>query len=250
MASRMDKYRDLDDNVVGKRQSKNENLYRSIYENNYYTNIESVTTLEKTNEIDLAQIQELLKEREKNKKREILKNIDNKIKVEEQVEEELKNYDIRDILNKAKNEKPQDEKTRNLSNTSYDILKNLNLKGPEKHDTLDNTAVIRNKNDEELSLDMLSDLKGNTLVKNEDNINGLLEEVKEAKEKYQPKNDSQDELDKSFYTSSLGFKEDDFEQLKDIQDSIKTNNKMIKILFTILFTVVLLTIAFIVYKLI
>ena len=66
--------------------------------------------------------------------------------------------------------------------------------------------------------------------KNYENLKDLLKEVAEAKDKYEVKNE-EDDLDKSFYTSSLNFKEEDFEQLKDIQDSIDSNNKMIKVLF-------------------
>ena len=40
---------------------------------------------------------------------------------------EQKNYDIRDILNKAKDKKPIEDTPRSLDNTNYNILKNLRL---------------------------------------------------------------------------------------------------------------------------
>mgnify|MGYP006896836134 CR=1 FL=1 len=94
-------------------------------------------------------------------------------------------------------------------------------------------GALKNIDDNELSLDMLSDLKstGDTMVSVKSDE--LLKEVKEAKDTYEVKDD--DGLDKSFYTSSLNFKDEDFEQLKDLQESIASNNKMIKVLFFLLF---------------
>ena len=239
MASRMEKYHS---NVssTGRRSVRNEGLYKDIYENREYSNIESVSTLEKTNEISVEQIKELLKERESNKKR------NSTIKRElpklhtEPIEEQ--SYDIRDILVKAKDEHVHDNKNRSLKNTQYNILKNINIKDKldasdqvELEKTLVNTNIFKNFDDNELSLDMLSDLKstGETMVDNDD----LLKEVQEAKDTYEVHND--DDMDRSFYTSSLNFKEDDFEQLKDLQDSIESNNKMIKVLFFLLFLVII-----------
>lgn len=248
MASRMEKYHS---NVssTGRRSVRNEELYKDIYENNEYSNISNVATLDKTNEISLEQIQELLKERE-NKKRDLpIKRELPKINIEP-VEE--KSYDIRDVLVKAKDEQVIDNTNRSLKNTQYNILKNINIKEKldeadqaELEKTLVNTSVLKNIDDNELSLDMLSDLKssGDTMVQKSDN---LLREVQEAKDKYEVHDD--DGLDKSFYTSSLNFKDEDFEQLKDLQDSIASNNKMIKLLFFLLFLVVMGVVGYIVFK--
>ena len=64
MASRMEKYHG---NVssAGKRSVRNESLYKDMYDNVEYSNIENIATMEKTNEISLEQIKELLKERER-----------------------------------------------------------------------------------------------------------------------------------------------------------------------------------------
>ena len=113
--------------------------------------------------------------------------------------------------------------------------------------TLVNTAVFKDIDDNELSLDMLSDLKstGNTIVE-KTNVGDLLSEIDEAKNNYKPESD--DGLDKSFYTSSLNFKDEDFEQLKDLQDSIASNNKMIKVLFFILFLLVCVILGYLLFK--
>ena len=248
MASRMEKYHG-NTSSVGRRSVRNESLYKDIYDNVEYSNIEKVATMEKTNEISLDQIQELLKERDSIKKKNI---VEEPPKVVEPPEEE-RNYDIRDILVKAKDEHVDDNKNRNLS-TQYNILKNISIK--EKMDeedekelekTLVNTAVFKDFDDNELSLDMLSDLKstGNTLVE-KTNVGDLLHEVKAAKDQYEPESD--DGLDKSFYTSSLNFKDEDFEQLKDLQDSIKNNNKMIKVLFFLLFIIIAVVLGYMLFK--
>lgn len=251
MASRMERYHADNSNTL-KRSVKNENLYRDMYENVEYSNIEGVATMEKTNEIDLAQIRELLKEREEAKKKN--STVKRELpKVYRKTIEEEKNYDIRDVLVKAKDEHVEDEKSRSLRNTQYNILKNINIKDAmskedelELEKTLVNTSVLKKLDDNELSLDML-DLKstGNTLI-DKSNITDLLKEVQEAKDKYEPTPD--DDLDRSFYTSSLNFKDEDFDQLKDLQDSIESNNKMIKILFFFLFIIVAGVIGFIVFK--
>ena len=249
MSSRMEKYHSSN-SQSRTRSVRNEDLYKNIYENVEYSNIEGIATMDKTNEISIDQIRELLKERETIKERK------NPVKTEvpkvNSNPSSQRSYDIRDILVKAKGDHVEDNRNRSLKNTDFNILKNINVdednsRVDKLEKTLANTAVLKGYDDGELSLDMLSDLKstGNTIV-NKTNTRVLLKEVQEAKDKYQVKDD--DGLDKSFYTSSLGFKDDDFEQLKDIQDSIDSNNKMIKVLFFLLFLIVAGIIGYIVYK--
>ena len=252
MASRMEKYHS-GTSQSGTRSVRNESLYKDIYENAEYSNIEGIATLEKTNEISLEQIRELLQERESIKKKNNMVSREIHNTYSEPVEE--KNYDIRDVLVKAKDNHVEDTENRSLRNTQYNILKGINVDKDKVYDekeienTLVNTSVLKGIDDNELSLDMLSDLKstGNTVV-NKTNSELLLKEVQEAKDKYQVKDD--DGLDRSFYTSSLNFKDEDFEQLKDIQDSIESNNKMIKTLFILFTLVVLVIVGFILYKVI
>lgn len=250
MASRMEKYHS--NSSVGSRSVRNEGLYKDIYDNNEYSNIEKVAVMDKTNEISLDQIRDLLKEREEKKKK--ISSVKKEVPRIYQAPAQDRSYDIRDILVKAKDEHVDDNKNRSLKNTQYNILKNINIK--DKLDSYDeaeiertfvNTSVLKDFNDNELSLDMLSDLKstGNTMVE-KTNYRDLLKEVKEAKDKYEPQDD--EGLDKSFYTSSLNFKEEDFEQLKDLQESIDSNNKMIKLLFFFLFLIIMCAIGFVVYK--
>ena len=252
MASRMEKYHGTS-STVGRRSIKNEDLYKDMYDNAEYSNIESIATMEKTNEISIEQIRELLKERENKKKSSTIKREMPRL-YQQPVQD--RSYDIRDVLVKAKDEHVDDNKNRSLKNTQYNILKNLDIKEKlDKYDqaelekTLANTSILKELNDSELSLDMLSDLKssGNTIAQ-QTSVGDLLREVQEAKDKYQVQND--DGLYRSFYTSSLNFKDEDFEQLKDLQDSIDSNNKMIKVLFFLLFLIIAGVIGYVIFKLI
>lgn len=246
MVSRMEKYHGTT-SEIGKRSAKNETLYKDIYENTEYSNISNIATLEKTNEISLEQIQELLKEREQNKKRSsTIKREPSRVSYVPE-----RNYDIRDVMEKAKDSHIEDYENRSLRDTQYNLLKNINLNGekkvePDIEKTLSNMDVINSYNDNELSLDLLSDLKssGDTVVEKSDDKK-LLKEIEEAKDKYEVTDDN---LDKSFYSSSLNFKDEDFEQLKDLQDSIDSNNKLIKVLFFILFLIIAGIAGFIFYK--
>lgn len=247
MASRMEKYHGSTSQVGG-RSAKNETLYKDIYENTEYSNISNIATLEKTNEISLEQIQELLKEREQNIKRSsTIKREPSRVTYAPE-----RNYDIRDVIEKAKDSHVEDYENRSLRDTQYNILKNIDLNEDKKSEpdiekTLSNMEVINNYNDNELSLDLLSDLKssGDTVVEKSDDKK-LLKEIEEAKETYEPIEDTG--MDKSFYSSSMNFKDEDFEQLKDLQDSIDSNNKLIKVLFFILFLIIAGIAGFIFYK--
>ena len=83
--------------------------------------------------------------------------------------------------------------------------------------------------------DLLDDLK--TI-----HVSNLKEEIEEKEEV--PKDS---EIDRSFFTSSLGFTNDDFEDLKEMKDSLKTNNIFTKILLFILLVVIVTGVMFLVY---
>ena len=87
----------------------------------------------------------------------------------------------------------------------------------------------------------------NTNIVNSEDVK---EAIKNQSSSYENKTDENlSEIDKSFYTSSLGFTSDDFEQLRDIQDSIKTNNKLIKFLVFVLIIAIIAGIVFLIYNL-
>lgn len=251
MPSRMEKYYNNSQSRTS-RTTRNTDLYHNLYNGQEYTNVEGIATIEKSNEIDINKIKELLQAHEeiKQDRKPIVKRQIRKIEDEpEEIEE--KNYDIMDVLNKAKDEYNDDNKNRSLKNTQYNILKNINVKEIEEDDslkdlihTITNTSVLNKLGDRDLSLNLLEELKSddNTMI----GAKGSNEIFKNEIEK--SKNDT-DDIDKSFYTSSLNFGEKDFEQLNDIKSSLKKNNVLISILVFFFLVVVITGILFVLYNL-
>lgn len=260
MASRMERYY-KPTNRTSKRSERNQDLYREIYEDGEYSNIEGIATIEKSNEVDITKIKNMLKNREEYQRQRQFRQMMVKPQVaEENPTSELeteKNYDIRDILNKAKSNKTTEEKYHRIDDTGYNILKNLkekSLKGEESEelreliDTITSNSELNQLATREISLDMFNDLKSeeNTVIENKDSVRALLEEAKKEEMK---KDLEKEEMDKSFYTSSLNFGEDDFEQLSDLNHNLKKNNVLIKVLVILLFIAVTAGIIFLIYML-
>ena len=232
MPSRMEKY--YKSNEIKRRTAKNQDLYKSIYDEAEYSNVEGISVIEKNEKIDLDKIYELIKgaKKEEEPKREYVP----KEYIETIEEEEIKNYDILDVLDKAKNERVENE----TLNTQYNILKGINLnnnyKAPEVNDEELKIMIdaISNNSKNDFTLDLFDDLK--TL-----HDNNLKEEIEEVEEP------TVANIDKSFYTSSLSFTDDDFEQIKD---SIKKNSILTKILLFLLGVIIVTGVLLFIYFLI
>lgn len=247
MESRMERYQEnhLKDS---RRTTNNQNLYKTIYEMSEYSNVEGVATIPTTNEIDIRKVQELLKSREDYQKAKKVGKVVFPKEEESKKEEEDRNYDIRDILNKAKDERTEaDNKYHNLKNTQYNILKNINIdEALKKEDYLDpsednlkeliqtitNTSMLNKLDNDELSRNMFADL---TQDQPEE------QDTKETKELEQTNT-----MDQSFYTSSFNFSKNDFEDIQNVKKKTESNSKMIKVILGIvlLFLAILLYFAF------
>ena len=253
MSSRMDRYY-KNELVESGRSKKNKSLYKQIEDLENYTNIEGVATIEKTNEIDISKVKEMLKNRENYKKQKQLRNIleeeKEEIEVIEEEVEEVRNYDINDILSKVKKETSEPERYRSLRENQYKDLKSLSRKEKkfdiEKEEAelkelintiVSNKELNRLKDSDDVGL--LDDLKSDTVVGDASSIKKIMEEEKQKKIE-----ENTMELDKSFYTSSLGFTQRDFEELKNINHNIKKSNKCIRILLVVLIVLFALVIAF------
>lgn len=248
MPSRMDRYYQSDE-VTQKRTSRNYDLYKKIYEQAEYTNIEGIANIEKTNEIDISKIQELLKGREKKEKK---VSVPTPVASFSEDPMEEKNYDIREVLNKAKDTKVEDDKKRSISDTQYNILKNIKMKDrynfeedekelKELLHTISKTGMLSKLEDNDLSLDLFSDLKSvdGTMIGNSSTIQDVLKEEKKKEVK-------EAEMDKSFFTTSVNFSDDDFEI--EGEKPKKDNKILSKILIILLFVVVAFIEIFIVFK--
>lgn len=247
MASRMEKY--YNSETVKNRIQKNQSLYRQMYDLGEYSNIEAVETLDRTNEIDITKVKKMLQNREEYKRQKQYRSLLNK---EEETEplrkeikiEEVKNYDIKDELEKLKNQTREDDEYRSLNNTNYNILKELKIKSERQKEfgeedakelkelinTITSTSLLNKLDNEELSLNMLGDLaKDDDEKTGVSSIESLLEEAKALDQKRIEKTN---EIDNSFYTSSLDFDKKDFENLYEQENNKKKKN--LKLIFTVI----------------
>lgn len=262
MRSRMDKYYKIDENIP-KRTERNQELYRRIYEEAEYTNVEGITTIENTKEINIEKIHEMLQSRENYRRNNNIESPSIKKEVEyprrNYYEDEEKIYDIRDVLNRAKSSRHEfnDDKPRS---TRYNILENINLREKKIDDvnneledlinTITSKSLLSQKNDKDLSLDLLDDLKGtnNTIVDKDSSIKSIIKDVIEEEKKQTE--ELQEEIDKSFFTSSLKLKKSDYEDLYSQDEDTKKSRTFIKVILILLVIVIVVLSGMIVYKLI
>lgn len=267
MASRMEKYYSSQPETT-RRSQRNQNLYREIYDLGEYSNIEAVATLDRTNEIDLTKIKNMLKNREDYKKQKEYRSLLRKEDEDEEnvipeIKEEPKSYDIKEALEKIKEEKKEDDAYRSLNNTNYNILKELKIKNDRKKElnkeeeqelkelihTITSTSLLNKLDNEELSLNMLEDLAstGETTIQARGSVEALLEEAK-AIDKQKQMKEKENEIDNSFYTSSLNFDRKDFEDLYDKEVRKSKTSLKIKLVAGVILSFISIAIIFIIYK--
>lgn len=225
MPSRMEKYYESKSRAI-----KNKDLYRTIYDEVEYTNVEGISVIEKNEKIDIEKIKELINGTNNVNKPKEYKKEDIKPLVEEI--EEQKNYDIRDVLNKAKSERT--DRDSKYSKTNYNILSESNLNTDVTSDQLkDMIETISNNSKNSYTSDLLDDLKSICDP-------NLKSKIKEQEENNDLQNTKliQDNIDKSFFTSSMDFSSEDFEDLKEIKENIKKNNLLTKVLLFILLVII------------
>ncbi len=225
MPSRMEKYYESKSRAI-----KNKDLYRTIYDEVEYTNVEGISVIEKNEKIDIEKIKELINGTNNVNKPKEYKKEDIKPLVEEI--EEQKNYDIRDVLNKAKSERT--DRDSKYSKTNYNILSESNLNTNVTSDQLkDMIETISNNSKNSYTSDLLDDLKSICDP-------NLKSKIKEQEENNDLQNTKliQDNIDKSFFTSSMDFSSEDFEDLKEIKENIKKNNLLTKVLLFILLVII------------
>lgn len=244
MKSRLDKYYSADEHKV--RTTKNEQLYRTIYDETEYSNVEGISVIEKNEKIDINMIRDLInKNNDLQKSREIVKPRPiEKITIDE---DDDRSYDIRDVLSKAKDSRGIDE--RKLFDTRYNILKNINLnediKVPEiKDDDLKGMIEAISTNSKDYTANLLDDLKSIYDPNMREEITKVMEPKEIKQEVIETKPLVKDEIDNSFYTKSMGFSDDDFEDFKQIKEDVKKNNILTKVLIAILVAIVIFGITF------
>lgn len=264
MASRIERNYS-NDSKTSKRTQKNSDLYKTIYEDEAYSNIEAVVENPSFNEVNIDKIKEILlkQEIESNHRSQLVKK-DLDIPKTEEFTLENKNYDIRDILAKAKIDSDDEvKKPRSLREVDAQRF-NKNLDFKEKYSSSDvqkdleelrdliSTIAGNNKDlnmlaDKDLSLDMFSDLASQTNeINNEQTgvIKKLIAEAKRIEEKQEElglTNTKPLEVDKSFYTSTLKLRKKDFEDQMEKEEEIKSN--LFFKVFIILVVIIIITAA-------
>lgn len=242
MKSRMEKYYNSTEHL-DKRVSRNEELYKEISKsdiNEYHVTSNAKILQNGVNDINIEELKKMLDNKYHNpsqRKSIFIEDVKDNDKEEEIV---TKEYDINTILEKAREEKDsnyEEERYKKINNTQYDILKKLNLnntgKDKEQKNTDDETeenlmTLINTITAKELEnsgdvnpLDILADLKGRD---NTEVIPALKEE---------DVNETNDAIDKSFYTTSSNINKDDFDFLEEFKEEKKVSKALFWILIMI-----------------
>ena len=277
MKTRINKYYDETPSFAPRRTAKNNELYEEIKKSEIENfDIGSNAKVIGNNEaqIDINKLKDIL---EKNYQ-EVPKRRSLKLDIpeEEEIEmEKTKEYDINATLEKAREEKEVDyqrERLKKVRDTQYDILKNLEVDQEEpkskaadertKDELLDliqtinlnetqrktinalaeeEETEINDDTETELDpLDILNDLRGdeNTVVAGAKEFENELKEAQEKKEKEEIAEALDEDVDDSFYTSSMSFNKNDFADFSDLEES-KASRILIKILIVIVFLAII-----------
>lgn len=242
MSSRMDKY-GIEKPELKSRTELNKDLYENIEVEDYNkidlnSNVSVLGTADKN--IDVELIKEMLDKKyhdNEPKRKSIAIDV-----VDEEVPEEkinTKEYDINEVLAKAKSEQNIDyniERLKKLRNTNYEILQKLDLesdKSPEKQEDANELMTLINT---------ITKLELENQEKASKNASNLLdlENTEEV--------DTSGVLENSFYTGNLAVSEKDYEDFSDIQKDIKSNSIIIKFLIVIFILILISVIIFMLNK--
>ena len=216
MANRMDRYGEEDGLS---RSLKNRSLYDTLYDSKEYSIKTNEKTISRTNELNLDAIKSMIAEEKKYEKK--VQIIPKEI-VDDHEDE--KAYDINEVLVQARTNYKEDNLKRSLKENPFEIRERIEKlkEEEEKPELLD---------------DMFGDLMATKTLK-EGSIKEIIE--KEKEETVEPEKTS----------LNLGLVDKDFEELKDMHESIKKNNILLKIFLGILILAALLITAYAIYKII
>lgn len=237
MASRMDRYNDnkeeVNDNSL-KRTKRNANLYRSVYNDSSYSNIENIETLEKTNVINVDQVKQMLNKDKLYAKSRSLK--EDMKEINDNYRDDDKSYDINDILHKAKEEETKDTKLRSIENLRYEYERKNKEPKDEQEEVDELIHTIFTNSLTENNDDLLQELKSNTMIG--DNT-AIADNVKEEERR------DTEIIDNTFYTSSMKLNKKDF--IGDKGEEKESSNVFIKTSIAILIVAFLVLLVYIIF---
>ena len=138
--------------------------------------------------------------------------------------EEEKAYDINEVLMQARNNYKEDNLKRSLKQNPYEIRE-----------------YIEKLNEEEEKPEVIDDMFGDLMATKTLKDGSIKEMIEKEKEDFE---------ETTRATMNLGLVDKDFEELKDMHNSIKKNNIILKIFLGILILLALLVTAYAIYKII
>lgn len=241
MSSRMDRYYENHGEET-KRTNKNSTLYKDLYSNKEYDNVENLN-LNVGKEININDVKDMLEKRDKYRDAKDYRIIKPEEPVMRRVryyeEDEPNSHDINEMIGQAKVERPVEEKRRSLEETQVLTLEELISKKSyakkKKLDKSDMEDLVNTIYDTQmLSEDggLFDDLKSTGKTVMAPSIKQVLEEAKEEAK------DAED-MDNSFFTSSLGLKKSDFEEVEETEKGEDKTLKFI-ILLAVIFVIIVL----------
>lgn len=241
MSSRMDRYYENHGEET-KRTNKNSTLYKDLYSNKEYDNVENLN-LNVGKEININDVKDMLEKRDKYRDAKDYRIIKPEEPVMRRVryyeEDEPNSHDINEMIGQAKVERPVEEKRRSLEETQVLTLEELISKKSyakkKKLNKSDMEDLVNTIYDTQmLSEDggLFDDLKSTGKTVMAPSIKQVLEEAKEEAK------DAED-MDNSFFTSSLGLKKSDFEEVEETEEGEDKTLKFI-ILLAVIFVIIVL----------
>lgn len=247
MSSRMDRYYENHGEET-KRTNKNSTLYKDLYSNKEYDNVENLN-LNVGKEININDVKDMLEKRDKYRDAKDYRIIKPEEPVMRRVryyeEDEPNSHDINEMIGQAKVERPAEEKRRSLEETQVLTLEELISKKSyakkKKLNKSDMEDLVNTIYDTQMlgeDGDLFDDLKSTGKTVMAPSIKQVLEEAKEE-------NKDAEDMDNSFFTSSLGLKKSDFDGVEE--ESEEGEDKTLKFV-TILAVIFVIVVLFIIIK--
>lgn len=223
MKSRMERY--VETSSVGSRLNKQQSESEKVINIKEYNTVEGIIKVPNKEEVDLEKIKSLILTREEYKKTKIAEPVET---VEIEPTEIIKNYDLKELMEEAKEKRPQVEEKQKFQSINIEELRQKN-KERFKQTQLEDEPKLSIMSNDDLVNDMFSDIIKTSQI----NKNAIKEATRD--------------LDKSFFTKGLNLSKEDFQDDEEIE-SKKSYVGIIVLCFFIILIMIMSIIYFIHFK--
>lgn len=247
--NRMDKYND-ETPELKRRIDKYSNLYDADNKDYDKFDVDSNVSVLQDNarSIDVDQIRAMLDKKYRDnipKRKSIQLDTTEDDEVLDAKQVEAKDYDLNVILDKAKANKKvsyEEERFTRGASTSEKLIEEINRKYKPK-DESEEAAELLNLINTITELELKNQNKNNANNETDDDVDmpNVIAAEKIAK-------NADEDMEETFYTGKLAIKDNDFDDFKEIQDDIKSNSIVIKVLIFIFVIIILCGAVFAVNK--